>query len=92
MGTATGCDPMPIYEYECPNGHRVEMLRALSARNARTVCPVCERLMGRIISRSHVPPSGVYSYEPNIGNPKTFEKQYEAIKAKRTIQDKEAPS
>lgn len=78
---------MPIYEYKCPDCCEVHSrLRPMKRRKAPVVCPGCGGLHAQlIISRAHVPPDGVYSYAPNVGDPKAFERRAENIK-----RDKEA--
>ena len=36
----TVCDPMPIYEYRCPEGHRFERFQSMTAPAPET-CDVC---------------------------------------------------
>ena len=38
---------MPIYEYECPNGHGAEIVRSMSARNEPIPCEDCNDVMIR---------------------------------------------
>ena len=40
----------------------------------------CGQSAQRIMSRSHCPPDGIYSYAPNIGSAAAFEKRQQAIK------------
>lgn len=84
---------MPLYEYQCPDGHIIERVRAMDLRASPVRCTepkrtprgrdlgVCGKLARLIVSRPHVAPDGVYSYEPNVGDPDVFEQRREAIKA-----------
>ncbi len=38
---------MPIFTYQCDNGHEVDDLRPRSERNEPMPCPECPRLMYR---------------------------------------------
>jgi putative FmdB family regulatory protein len=45
---------MPIYEYECINGHVTERWFSLATRADRVACETCkDRLARRIISRAN---------------------------------------
>jgi len=52
---------MPVYEFECKNGHRVEQVRSLSEFTEVIACPECRRLRvaahtdGRIVRARLVP-------------------------------------
>jgi hypothetical protein len=71
----------PIYEYSCGQ-HTHEVIRAFDRRDDPWACLTCEQPMQRLeVSRTHVPPDGVYSYAPNLGDPERFERQREAIKS-----------
>jgi putative FmdB family regulatory protein len=75
---------MPIFEYRCANGHRIERLRKYSARDDESLCWTCAGApMTRVVSAPHVEPDGVYSYEPNMGSKDAFDRKWEADKAKR---------
>lgn len=52
-------------------------------RHVTALCRKCGERADLILSRPHSPPSGVYSYEPNIGDPIAFEQRQEAIKNKQ---------
>ena len=41
---------MPIYEYECPNGHITEELKPIEYRHIPVLCH-CQRLADLVISR-----------------------------------------
>jgi putative FmdB family regulatory protein len=72
---------VPIFEYECPEHHRHEVIRSFANRDTPWGCLTCGGTMSRLeVSVSHVPPDGVYSYAPNIGDPERFERQRQAIK------------
>lgn len=71
---------MPMWDYTCANGHTEEHVRSIPERDAPFAC-ACGASMRRVeIARAHVPPDGVYSYAPNIGDPERFERQREAIR------------
>lgn len=72
---------MPMFEYECPQGHVDEHIRKYADRDIPVFCLPCGETMTRIeISHGHVPPSGVYSYAPNIGSANQFERRQQALK------------
>lgn len=75
---------MPIYAYVCPEGHGTERLRKYEDRDDETICH-CGASATRTMARTHSPPSGVYSYLPNIGDPDRFERQRDAIKNGRKV-------
>jgi hypothetical protein len=71
---------MPIFEYSCGQ-HVHEVIRSYDRRDEPWACLACGAPMSRLeVSRTHVPPDGVYSYAPNTGDPERFERQREAIK------------
>jgi putative FmdB family regulatory protein len=72
----------PIYEYRCPCGHVVERLRPMSDRHLPELCPQCAGAALLIISATHAPPDGVYSYAPNIGSPDAHDRKQEIIRAR----------
>lgn len=75
---------MPRYDWLCPDGHKAEGVSTYEQRDDPRDCPVCGKEAKRQFPRTHCPPSGVYSYEPNIGDPDVFEQRIEASrKAKR---------
>lgn len=41
---------MPLYEYECPNGHKAEEVRTVAERNNNLICRECGEQTRRIIS------------------------------------------
>lgn len=69
-----------IYQYADSEGHIAEKWRKIANRHDPVTCEECGREMTLIISKTHCPPSGVYSYEPNIGSPDAFERRRQAIK------------
>ena len=70
---------MPLYDYECTNLHRVEYLERADATTERR-CPVCGTATRRLFPAPHVAPDGVYSYAPNIGDPRAFEERRQHIR------------
>lgn len=42
---------MPIYEYECPDNHKFELMRPLSQATASATCPRCHQEAKRALSR-----------------------------------------
>jgi putative FmdB family regulatory protein len=72
---------MPIYEYTCADAHTSDVIRSLATRDEPVACLTCGApTTRREVSASHVPPDGVYSYSPNVGDPERFERQRDAIK------------
>jgi putative FmdB family regulatory protein len=71
---------MPIWDFECVNGHRVERLVKIEDRDRPRLCSTCREPLARKISPTHVAPDGVYSYAPNVGDPERFERQRQAMK------------
>lgn len=41
---------MPIYEYECPGGHRFEVWLPVSHHSDRAPCDICMRFSPRVMS------------------------------------------
>lgn len=71
---------MPLYDFTCENGHAHEVIRSYDRRDEPWPCLTCAAPMRRVWSAPHVPPDGVYSYAPNVGDPERFERQRQAIK------------
>ena len=71
---------MPRYDWRCPDGHVHEMVSSYERRDDPRTCPTCDQPTERQFPLSHSPPSGVYSYAPNVGDPHVFEQRREAIK------------
>ena len=71
---------MPLFEYRCPNGHIHNRLRKIDERSDPARCLQCDAMTEPIISAPHVPPDGVYSYAPNIGDPNAHDRRNEIIK------------
>ena len=67
---------MPIYEYECPNGHAAEAMRSVARMDAPILCDECGAGMVRVMSLPAKRTDGIYSYAPNIGDPDTFERRH----------------
>lgn len=82
-------DSFLIYEYECGAGHVSERVRKVADRNLSVVCH-CGMDARLIISHTHTPPSGVYSYLPNIGSERQFERRLEAQRNGVKVYKKEA--
>jgi len=69
-----------IIEYECPEGHVVERLRKYDQRDEPVTCR-CGLASKRIeISQPHCVPDGMYSYAPNIGSERQFERRQQALR------------
>lgn len=69
-----------IIEYACPAGHVTEKLRKYADRDVDVVCH-CGHSAKRIeISQPHCLPDGVYSYAPNIGSERQFERRQQALR------------
>jgi putative FmdB family regulatory protein len=45
---------MPIYEYECKNGHRIELIQRIG-ENCLVKCPICKEMTQKIISAPEIP-------------------------------------
>jgi putative FmdB family regulatory protein len=71
---------MPLLEFECPDGHRVERLVKIEDRDRQRFCSTCRKPLRRLISAPHVEADGVYSYAPNVGSPERFERQRHAMR------------
>jgi putative FmdB family regulatory protein len=74
---------MPLYDYQCEAGHTMEALRRYDQRDDAPTCS-CGKAMRRTVSRTHVPPDGVYSYAPNMGDANAFERRHEALRKERS--------
>ena len=80
---------MPIFERLCPAGHVSDVIRSYERRDEPVPCPECGAETTRLeVSRSHVPPDGVYSYMPNIGDPERFERQRHAVQHGIKVQER----
>ncbi len=44
---------MPIYEYECEEGHKHERFRSMSQSSENAICPDCGQEAKRIMSLTH---------------------------------------
>lgn len=44
---------MPLYEYECPEGHKFEKIRPIDQRNDPIHCQECHGLARLLISKTH---------------------------------------
>ena len=73
---------MVLYQYQCESGHESEQFTDMDKRGEPRPCPSCGEPAGRVISAPHVAASGVYSYDPNIGDPQQFDRRHEEIKEK----------
>lgn len=72
----------PLFEWSCAEGHTQELIRSYARRDEPVACLTCgAATLRQEVSRSHVPPDGVYSYAPNIGDPERFDRQRAAIKS-----------
>ena len=71
-----------LYQYRCPDGHDSEQFTDMAKRNEPRLCPTCGKPATRVLAAPHVPPSGVYSYDPNTGDADTFDRRHEEIKAR----------
>lgn len=69
---------MPLYVYECEScGAKQETLRAMRKRNVPVECVECSGRAFAIMTLPAKRTDGIYSYDPNIGNPDKFEKWQE---------------
>lgn len=69
-----------IYQYQCQQGHTSERFRKIDNRHDPVSCDICHEPMQLIISRTAKQPDGIYSYMPNVGNPRAFEQRHAAIR------------
>lgn len=76
---------MPRYDWTCPNGHRHEHVSSYERRDEPRACVTCGAPATREFPHPHCPPSGVYSYEPNVGSADAFEYRREAMKAGQKV-------
>ena len=74
---------MPIYEYLCPNGHTVEIIRRYPDRDEPVDCLECGEPTHRLPPMPHVPVDGIYSYAPNVGTAREHERKNAVIEARR---------
>lgn len=70
----------PRYDWRCEDGHMHEGVSSYERRDDPRTCPTCGKPAQRLFPFTHSPPSGVYSYEPNIGDPGVFERRRAAIR------------
>lgn len=80
---------MPTFEYQCHAGHVSERVRKIADRHLSVACH-CGRGAELIISHGHVPPSGMYSYMPNLGNARDFDRRQSALESGQRIIKREA--
>lgn len=69
---------MPLYEYRCPRGHARDELRRYADRDLPLTC-ACGDPLTRIFSAHHRQPDGLYSHDPNLGDPAKFERNLAGI-------------
>lgn len=74
---------MPIYDYKCPDGHITTRLVRWSQKPDTVPCKTCGKGAKWQFPAVHVPPDGVYSYEPNLGDPDQFDRRQEEIRASK---------
>jgi len=80
---------MPLYDYQCPAGHRLERLRKYAARDEPVTCH-CGDAMARTAPLPHCVPDGMYSYAPNLGSETAFEKRLIAMRNGERVIAKES--
>ena len=73
-----------IYEYQCPLGHVSERIRKIADRHLSVVCH-CRKEAQLVFSRPHIQPDGVYSYMPNIGTARDFERRQNALETGQKV-------
>lgn len=71
---------MPIYEYECSSGHISERVRKHAERMLPVVCHCGKGCRFVEISQPHCLPDGMYSYAPNVGSERAFERRQQALR------------
>jgi putative FmdB family regulatory protein len=78
---------MPSYDYQCRSKHTTPAFRKIDLRHDSPPCHECGEATELVISKTHSPPSGVYSYMPNVGSEWDFERKRTAIKEGRKVQE-----
>ena len=77
---------MPAYEYKCSAGHVSLIFRRYENRLDPTPCATCGGSTEYVFPVPSRQCDGLYSYAPNIGNPKDHERRMAAIEeGRRTI-------
>lgn len=74
---------MPLYLYRCDAGHESEHLGHYDDRTEPHPCLTCGEPAAYVLSPHHTQPDGLYSYEPNLGDPKAFERKHEEAKERQ---------
>ncbi len=70
---------MPLYDYECPKGHRIEISCRIDDRPKKPVCKKCRSRMKQIITGVRIDiwkPIIIEHIEPN-GQPRLFKTRRE---------------
>jgi len=77
---------MPIYEYRCSQCGKISS-RICSCEESFTplACIECGAETERLFPIPHVPPDGMYSYAPNIGDSESFERKQTKIEERERI-------
>lgn len=70
---------MPIFVYQCVNGHDTEELRRTDDRDAPADCAECGQPAARTMSAHYRQPDGLYSHDPNLGDEAKFQRNLEGI-------------
>ena len=73
----------PLYDFRCPNGHVATKLMRWDGLPMSVTCEECGEHAVRQFPLAHVPPDGVYSHSPNIGDPQDFERKQEDIRQRK---------
>ena len=59
------------------------MVSSYERRDDPRSCPTCGEPTVRQFPLNHVPPDGLYSYAPNVGDPEVFERRRDAMQSMR---------
>lgn len=59
---------MPIYEYECPTGHKATRLSSIDERAARIRCDECGKTAQRVLSAAVVRGAGEEYLDENLSD------------------------
>lgn len=60
---------MPTYDYECPNGHKIEVFQSISESAKPMPCVACHEKDGTVVEMAKVPSAGTVRV---VGGTPTF--------------------
>lgn len=67
---------MPLYAYECPEGHGFESFFRMTQDSSSAVCPVCERAASKVLLPPRISVENVRYECPVTGKPITSKHQH----------------